>query len=489
MKAYPFLDYCINFLIDHLQTVLSKDEVFTWDFFDSPSSSQRDAWWAAYRCLQISEYDYQPPKSLPLVHIAAYTGSLSILQYLDHKDLLSVDLEEADGKNTQPCTYAIYRGHVDVVELLLDRGAPHTETGVPLILLAAQRGDVEIVRLFLNRGANANTIMPTAYEIRTMFHQLSPLVVYALDFPEDGQTFEEPIEDGETLLHIAATSGQADLVSLLESNAEVNTRTTSGMTPLYCAASTGDEESVTNMLDYGADVSGVTTQGWTVLHAAADSGLDLLLVQRLHNLGIVIMARNVKGETALHFAACDDDIEVIEYLLDHGVDANTMDCEGWTPLHQALQPHLSHDLNVIRVLLENGADSNARYHGGLPPLQMALLSTWGCDTEIVRLLLEYNADIHATNDEKRTVLHVAIDYDSMCEVEGVRLLIESGADLYRPDAKGVTPYEMLRDHTNPECGELFKTLAPPPASHVVPTPGAHQAYVIPGHQQDANLYA
>ena len=217
---------------------------------------------------------------------------------------------------------------------MLDRGAPHTETGVPLILLAAQRGDLEIVRLFLNRGANANTIMPTAYEIRTMFHQLSPLVIYALDFPEDGQTFEEPIEDGETLLHIAATSGQPDLVSLLlESNAEVNTRTTSGMTPLYCAASTGDEESVTSLLDYRADVSGVTTQGWTVLHAATDGGLDLLLVQRLHKLGIDITARNVNGETALHFAACDDDIQVIEFLLDHGVGANTMDCEGWTPLH------------------------------------------------------------------------------------------------------------------------------------------------------------
>lgn len=238
------------------------------------------------------------------MHIAAYTGSLSILQYLDDKDLLSVDLEEADGKNTQPCTYAIYRGHVDVVELLLDRGAPHTETGVPLILLAAQQGDVEIVRHFLNRGDNANTIMPTAYEIRTMFHQLSPLVVHALEFPEDGQTFEEPIEDGETLLHIAATSGQPHLVSLLlESNAEVNTRTTSGMTPLYCAASTGDEESVINMVDYRADVSGVTTQGWTVLHAAAASGLDLLLVQRLHKLGIDITARHVKGETALHFAS------------------------------------------------------------------------------------------------------------------------------------------------------------------------------------------
>ena len=120
---------------------------------------------------------------------------------------------------------------------------------------------------------------------------------------------------------------------------------------------------------------------------------------------------------------------------------------------------------------------------------MALLSTWGCDTEIIRLLLEYKEDIHATDDEKRTALHVAIDYDSMCEEEGVRLLIKSGADLYWPDAKGITPYEMLRDHTNPECGELFKTLAPPPASLVVPTSGAHQAYAVPVHQQDANIYA
>ncbi|KAF7503859.1 hypothetical protein GJ744_003056 [Endocarpon pusillum] len=56
MKAYPFLDYCITFMIDHLQTVISEDEVFTWYFFDPPSlSPQRDAWWAAYRSLQVSE--------------------------------------------------------------------------------------------------------------------------------------------------------------------------------------------------------------------------------------------------------------------------------------------------------------------------------------------------------------------------------------------------------------------------------------------------
>jgi ankyrin repeat protein len=373
----------------------------------------------------------------------------------------------------------------------------HTESDVPLVLLAAQLGNCEIVRLFLNRGADPNTMMPTADEIRMTFHQLPPLIIDTLEFPEPGQTTNEPIEDGETLLHIAAASGQPDLVNLLlETNAIVNSRTTGGMTPLYCAASTGDEDSVSNLLHYQADVLAMTSQGWTMLHAAADGGLNVSLVQQLHEWGIDMMARNVRGETALHYAASRDDLDVIQYLLDNGADANTVSYEDRTPLHQALQAHLGNDPDIIRALLEKGADSNARYRGGLPPLHMALLSDWGCDTEIIRVLLEHNADGNATDDQQRTALHVSVDYNTDCEVEVIQLLIDHGADLYYPDAAGLTSYEMIRNHSNPECKELFKSLASPSAASRIFLPETQQQHVVPFqvasafplHQQIASYY-
>jgi hypothetical protein len=117
--AYPFRDYSVRYLVSHLRDISPGDSLFDRPFFAS-SSSQRDAWWAAYSFLQLSDYDYHPPENPPLVHVAAYTGCLPILKYLAQEDRLSSCLHEADAKKVQPCTYSIYKRHVKVVEFLLD---------------------------------------------------------------------------------------------------------------------------------------------------------------------------------------------------------------------------------------------------------------------------------------------------------------------------------------------------------------------------------
>ena len=464
-QDFPFLNYTSRWLVNHLISCASDDRVFDWTFFHL-YSAQRDAWWATYRHLELFNVDdlCRPPLQFPLVHTAAYIGCTPLLNSLDGLDLLVSALYETDSKKTRALTYAIYQGHDEIVEFLLNRGAPHLETQIPLVLVAVNTYNDYVVELFLKRGADANTVMPTVQQTKDLWYQLSPLVISVLDFPEDGQSFDEPIEDGETLLHIAATSGRTELVSaLLQHDAVVNVRTTGGITPLHCAASTGDGESVTNLLDRGADALNITSNGWTLLHAAADGELDLEVFQRLHRSGIDANARNRKGETALHRAANYDQYDMIEYLIDSGVHANTTDLEGWSPLHQNLQLHVIDNSDIIELLLRNGADPNQRIHDGRSPIHMALRSDYGCDTEIVRALLNHGSDPNMLDKDGRTALHVSIDYNIDCTAEVIQLLIDHGGDLQRLDAKGITPYQMLKEHDNPTVQEVFEKLPPQPA--------------------------
>ena len=74
-----------------------------------------------------------------------------------------------------------------------------------------------------------------------------------------------------------------------------------------------------------------------------------LLENNLVNINCV----NVDGLTALHQACIDDNIEMVQFLLDHGADINCCDNEGWTPLHATSScGHAS----IAKLLLNHGAD-------------------------------------------------------------------------------------------------------------------------------------
>lgn len=59
---------------------------------------------------------------------------------------------------------------------------------------------------------------------------------------------------GDTLLHYAASNGQADILhSLARLGLDVNAKNDLGKTPLHCAAENGYVECVHRLIDFGAD--------------------------------------------------------------------------------------------------------------------------------------------------------------------------------------------------------------------------------------------
>ncbi|OQR72307.1 protein phosphatase 1 regulatory subunit 12C-like, partial [Tropilaelaps mercedesae] len=76
--------------------------------------------------------------------------------------------------------------------------------------------------------------------------------------------------------------------------------------------------------------------------------VDRLLAANRANINTV----NVDGLTALHQACIDNNIEMVEFLIERGIDLNRGDNEGWTPLHATASCGY---VSIAQLLIEKGA--------------------------------------------------------------------------------------------------------------------------------------
>ena len=157
-----------------------------------------------------------------------------------------------------------------------------------------------------------------------------------------------------TPMHAAASTGHADILSLLlENGAEVDGQGIIGQTPLHRAAWNGTLEAGKRLLDRGADVNARNDQGWTPLFPTAYNGyVDFAGMLLKH--GARINVQNVARETPLHWTVKQGKIQSTRFLLEHGADVNVRDENGQTPseLGSLLGFH-----EIVKVLSEYGAES------------------------------------------------------------------------------------------------------------------------------------
>ncbi|PAV63385.1 hypothetical protein WR25_06321 isoform B [Diploscapter pachys] len=85
----------------------------------------------------------------------------------------------------------------------------------------------------------------------------------------------------------------------------------------------------------------------------------------------LIKASDRDGYTALHRAAYNNHLPVVDYLLTHGADPEARTADGWTALMSAANWV---NFEVIGRLLSHGVDPNARSNGNVTALHLAINS-------------------------------------------------------------------------------------------------------------------
>lgn len=182
-----------------------------------------------------------------------------------------------DGSGETPLMSALYRGHMEVVDLLIESGAPLD------LYAAAATGRIDAIERQL--PASTETIRGYAY-------------------------------DGWTALHLAAFFGHvAAAEHLLDAGADPNavSKNSTANTPLHAATAGKHSEVALLLIARGADVHAVDAGRHTPLHIAAENDLQDV-VRALCAAGADAHAVDAEDKTPLSRAAAKNLNEVVDLL-------------------------------------------------------------------------------------------------------------------------------------------------------------------------------
>ncbi len=153
--------------------------------------------------------------------------------------------------------------------------------------------------------------------------------------------------------------------------------------------------------------------------------------------------------TALHAAAANGNLEIVELLIERGADVNLRDIHGRVPMFVALAEHQP---EVAKRLAVAGTDPEVRTVDGSTLLMAAARAE---HVELVQWALDHGTDVNAIRPEKNnaTALIMAAKKGSP---EIVSLLLAGGADPSAVNKDGKTALDLAKGE---DVKELLRALA------------------------------
>lgn len=301
---------------------------------------------------------------------------------------------------------AAYRGRRDVAGHLLDRGADIYARGchftpllveIPPLCAARFKGHDEVAELLLRRGAaedfHSAVFLGDIGAVRRHLQRQPALA-----------TVEVPQHDPHlraTALHYAVSPGHDALVALLlGSGADpapysnwlarfcIWRRRADILERLFAAglvaadvepprAGVLDGEVRRVLRAHGVEANADAAEGgWPplVFQCRGDRGGNVERVRALLAAGADVGARNHKGQTALHCAAKAGFEDIVALLLEHDAEIDAQDAAGETPLAAALRSTVKNKERLRAVawrLVAAGADPTCADARGRSPLDIA----------------------------------------------------------------------------------------------------------------------
>ncbi|KAH7478285.1 hypothetical protein FOMA001_g9127 [Fusarium oxysporum f. sp. matthiolae] len=378
------------------------------------------------------------------------------------------------GPSGPPLHWAVIRGRVDVLDMLLEAGAnPRSELLKEPLLFSAVGAELEGAGL-----AMLQRLLELKLDVNGQDSDgVTALLVALVSYPRQG--FE-----GTSL---GPTDGLRDAAvkMLLEHGADPNHRPSSSYSPLMRAVSAKQYRATEMLLEVGADPNKKPLERLPPLISAVyiPQIARLLLKHGAHP-----ETGSKDGWTPLAYAAYKGYTETVEVVLEYGASVDTpfgapiehparigsfmelcekSDLTGMTPVMFAAWQ--GHD-EIVRLLAEAGADLQRT--GGIfedePPVLFS-------SSEVLSALLEFptRIDLNVTDRLKRGALH-----RQCTTVDGMRRLINAGADIELTESTGNTPLGLFAGSDLEKVKLLVKRGAN--INHMSPWEGSplHQACKI-----------
>jgi uncharacterized protein len=287
--------------------------------------------------------------------------ALSMAVARNHANVAQLLLDRGADPNVQqgpgrgPLWSAVYNGQTKIIHALLDKGAkPDSETlNAAIFSPEGQANRLDIVRLLLDRGAPVETMKmavtdsPVANAVVGGFPRIVELLL------ERGANPNEKGPEGMTLLMVAASlkNGLEQAKILLARGADLNARGDLGLTALSIAHLEGTDETVKFLESRGAKVD-KNNLGDCI--AAGEREWVQLLLDGGANVNAAL---GFQGLTPLMLASLGEDEEIVRLLLAKGANVNSEDSGGRTAVNFA---EMKNNSIIVALLEQHGGRSSGR---------------------------------------------------------------------------------------------------------------------------------
>ena len=221
--------------------------------------------------------------------------------------------------------------------------------------------------------------------------------------------------DNKSFLAAIAASDHAAIATFIGGGIDVNARSESdGQTPLILAATMGDLQTVKKLLQARADPNIPNAGGTTALFRALAKNHDDVADAIVNDPRLDLNARGLNRVTALIAYVSRDREEEVRKLVERGADVKLQDADGDAALHVAAR---NGNIRVVELLVAKGADVNARNKVGGTPLMWT--AVYGHE-EATRFLLDHGADPAIKDEDGMT----AADWAAKNNRDGVVALLK-----------------------------------------------------------------
>ena len=294
------------------------------------------------------------------LHLACLKGRIGCMKEMVRiccEEALILDINAANKLSRTPLHLALYGEFSSMAEHLITQGAtsmPDSVGNYPIHIAA--RGGLETIVKHLTDGNHA------------------------------GLTVKGHL--GRLPIHCAAPAGKVEILKLLldQHPNSADEQDKGGNTPAMLSITSGKREAIDFWLDRGVNTENLNNDGRSLLHLAASNG-DIELVQRLAEVGCCNVNPDMLGKTPLLIAAEANQLDVWFELFKQNPEACKASTDaGITCLHFAAQ---NNNLELIRKSLAAGINCDVRDLGGRTPFHSAagrgrlgalkLLENEGCD--------------------------------------------------------------------------------------------------------------
>ena len=282
---------------------------------------------------------------------------------------------------------------------------------------------------------NAWSFDPVVYAIL----ENADLEIIDLLIHKEGNSINKITHDGRTYLFWAAYKGNLPLVKyLLDEGASLDIVDDHGFTVMNFAANSGQtgKELYDMLITAGADVKKEKDlNGANVLLLMTPFLQDMGMVNYFEGKGLSVKDLDAKGNSAFNYAARTGNIEMMDLLIDQGVDYKTLNTEGGNAMLFAAKGSrgVINPLSVYKYLEKKGVEPNIITKSGITPLH--ILAAENTDVATFKYFMKKGVDANRQNADGLNALMIAAYENDLAVVE---FLVNETKEINTTNAKGET---------------------------------------------------